>query len=304
MVCVGTRPRLGRIPNGSNVLQRADAPRLFALLDRVAAAAGTRTAETVVVNAAVNAYVAEVGWRRRRVVGIGLPLWTALTPQQRIALLSHEFGHYANGDPRHGAVVHTALSTLASWDLFLLPGVQLRRSTLESIARAVMYVPRGIVLAVLWVMDRLTLRASQRAEYRADAVAARIGSSQAAAGMLDVTLTAGSVGMELRRLAILARTGNRGANAADITAGLWERLAARSRAVTPHERDRLRRVGAARGHGTDSTHPPTHLRPCWSPRPPGPRPSPRTPRSPPRSTPSWPRWPRWPHAPRNRPCAM
>ncbi|MEV5107581.1 hypothetical protein ACFQ7G_19640 [Streptomyces massasporeus] len=41
---------------------------------------------------------------------------------------------------------------------------------------------------------------------------------------------------------------------------LWDRLAAHMESVPGHEYERLRRVGARRGHSVDSTHPPTHLR--------------------------------------------
>lgn len=261
LVAVAIRPRFGRLPRHATTLERADAPRLFALLDRIAAAAGTRTVDLVILQATANAAVSQYGLiRRRRALHLGVPLWHALTPQQRVAVLGHEFGHYANGDSRRGLVVGTALNTLVAWYLLLRPAAQLRRSTLESLARAVMYLPRGVVAALLWLLDRCTLHTARRAEYRADAVAAQIASTPAMVQTLDTLLTTDSIHQELRRQGILARTRNKGADPQAIAGGLWSHLAEHSRSVPEHERERLRRVAAAHGHHHRATHPPTHLR--------------------------------------------
>lgn len=52
----------------------------------------------VAVNGETNASVSTYGLRRRRLLTIGLGLWEILGTGQRIALLGHELGHYANGD--------------------------------------------------------------------------------------------------------------------------------------------------------------------------------------------------------------
>ncbi|MYS23790.1 hypothetical protein GA0115240_156417 [Streptomyces sp. DvalAA-14] len=69
-----------------------------------------------------------------------------------------------------------------------------------------------------------------------------------------------ALGRELRRQAVLARTGNRGATAKAVADGLWQRLGDHGRSVTANERDRLRRVSALRGHSPSDSHPPSHLR--------------------------------------------
>lgn len=260
LVAFGLRPRFGSLPDGAVTLDRAGAPHLYGLLDRVAAATGTRTADVVTLSADVNASVSEYGPRRRRRLDLGLPLWHMLGPQERVAVLGHEFGHYANGDTRQSLVVGGALRTLATWYDFLRPGPLRRRGALEMAARAFLYLPRGVVRLLLWLLDRLTLHASRRAEYRADLLAARVASSEAAGQAFDRLLTADSVSGELRRQAILARTRNRGATPKTVADGLWQRLGEHGRSVGPHERERLRRVSALRGHDPFGTHPPTHLR--------------------------------------------
>ncbi|MER5383938.1 M48 family metallopeptidase [Streptomyces sp. NPDC002688] len=254
------RPRLPRLPKDTPVLRRADAPELFALVDEVAVVAGTRGVDAIAVDADFNASVMSYGLRGRRLLALGLPLWEILTPQQRIALLGHELGHYSNGDTRHTLVVATADRSLTTWHYFFQPIDD--PEELEVFVNLLYFVPRWLVLGVLTLLDRLTLRASQRAEYLADRMAARAGSTRAALELTDCMLIADSAAVALQReVSSAALTGTSGTRKADARAdGLWERLAADMASVPEHERERQRRAGALRGHSVDATHPPTHLR--------------------------------------------
>ncbi|MFE9775561.1 hypothetical protein ACFYOV_28590 [Streptomyces sp. NPDC005931] len=117
------------------------------------------------------------------------------------------------------------------------------------------------VHGVLMLLDQLTLRAAQRAEYLADREAARAGSTEAATGLMDRLLIADSAVTALRREANQAALRGHGAALrAERAEHLWDRLAAHMESVPGHEYERLLRAGARRGHSVDSTHPPTHLR--------------------------------------------
>ncbi|MET9698830.1 M48 family metallopeptidase [Streptomyces sp. NPDC006529] len=260
-VAVALRPRPGRLPDGGPVLRRPDAPELFALIDEVAAVTGTTGVHAVAVSGDVNAAVTTYGIRRRRLLILGLGLWEVLEPQERVALLGHELGHFANGDLRHGALTHGALRSLALWVTALAPS---RATTVwDTLFNIVGHLPRCAAYGLLLLLDRLTLRASQRAEYQADLGAARAGSTAGAVGLMDRLLVSGSVEVELRRESVAAQmTGGRAGHAAREAAeqGLWERIAAHLASVPEHEYERLRRVAALRGHSVDDTHPPTHLR--------------------------------------------
>ncbi|MFF1477744.1 M48 family metalloprotease, partial [Streptomyces sp. NPDC058301] len=263
------RPRLGSLPDSGEepVLYRADAPSLFGLIDEVAAVVGTRGVDAVVVGAEANAAVSTYGIRRRRVLWLGLGLWTVLTPRQRVALLGHELGHYANGDTRHGAITHNALRSLSLWVYFLSP--KPHPTMTERFADYLMAVPRWAVYGVLVLLDRLTLRATQRAEYLADEAAARAGSTEAAVELMDRILVTDSVALELRRESVAAQTkGRASASRDEAEQSLWARLAERVGAVPEREYERLRRAAALRGHAVDSGAPPP------PPPPPGPGPAP------------------------------
>ncbi|MGW7026036.1 M48 family metalloprotease [Streptomyces xanthophaeus] len=255
------RPRPGRLPEGAPVLYRADAPRLFGLIDEVAALCGTSGVNAVVVSWDANASVTSYGYRRHRVLDLGLGLWEVLGPQERVALLGHELGHFAHGDVRHMKVTSGALHSLAVWH-YMLGRTEPRQLT-DRFVNALTLLPRTAVYGLLLLLDRLTLRDAQRSEYLADASAARAGSTEAAVGLMDRLLVTGSVHSELRRASAAARMrgGPGGREALDrAEEGLWERLAGHIGAVPEREYERLRRVSALRGHAVDDTHPPTHLR--------------------------------------------
>ena len=76
-------PAWQRMPK--NLLSRDQAPLFYALVDKVAAANGARPVHAVIVSAEYGASYQEVGPMRRPVIMFGLPLWTVLSPQERIA---------------------------------------------------------------------------------------------------------------------------------------------------------------------------------------------------------------------------
>jgi len=254
------RPRLGRLPDEGPVLRRSDAPELYALVDEVARVVGTRGVDLIMPDTKFNAGVTTCGVRGRRLLVLGLPLWEILTPQQRVALLGHELAHYSNGDTRHGLVVGTAYRSLATWRYAFLP--VRNPSPLEMAANLLCIAPRLLVLGLLTLLDHLTLRATQRAEYLADRGAARVASTEAAVGLMDRFLVSDSAVLALQREANQAAlAGARGSRTARAGAeALWERLRAHMASIPEYEYERQRRVGARRGHSVDSTHPPTHLR--------------------------------------------
>ncbi|MEU6350045.1 M48 family metallopeptidase [Streptomyces sp. NPDC047072] len=251
------RPRLNRLPKDARVLLRHDAPELYALIDEIAAAMGTRGVDAVVVDDEPNASVTHLGVRRRMLT-LGLPLWEVLTPQQRVALLGHELGHFTHGDTRRGMVVGTAYRSLSTWYYYVSP---IRHpKPLEVIANLFYILPRTLITGVVALLDLLTARASQRGEYLADTAAARAGSTEAATGLMDRLLAADSITTVLTREANSRRIRGRSRISESDADGLWETLAAHMDSIPESERERLRRVGALRGHSVDASHPPTHLR--------------------------------------------
>jgi Zn-dependent protease with chaperone function len=255
------RPRLGSWRKQRDVKYRKDAPELFGLLDQIAAGVGAKRVHGLIVNASWNASYQAVGWRRRRVVTLGLPLWDALSPDQRVAVLGHEFAHGVNGDARHGAIVGASLGTLVRLQSMLRPGRRTlggtRRATVsemvalsEMVARIMQALLCSIVGGVLNVQYLVSRRASQRAEYLADALAARVASPTSTADMLDILLTGdGTYSFVVER----RRFTNRDTD-------FWTQLRSALADIPEGEKERRRRRGARERLRLTDTHPPVHLR--------------------------------------------
>ncbi|WP_053853186.1 M48 family metallopeptidase [Streptomyces sp. NRRL B-24085] len=251
------RPRLNRLSDDDRVLLRPQAPELYALIDEIAAAQGTRSVDAVVVDVEANASVTQLGLRRR-LLTLGLPLWEVLSPQQRIALLGHELGHFTHGDTRYGMVVGTAFRTLDTWLHYLQPIPN--PNVIHAITNLACVPLRLLVTGVVALLDLLTAPSAQRGEYLADAASARTGSTEGAAGVMDRLLVADSIVTTLHREINGRRMRGRGGTAGQDSEGLWEALAAHMDSIPESEYERQRRAGALRGHSVDASHPPTHLR--------------------------------------------
>ncbi|GAA3213238.1 M48 family metallopeptidase [Nonomuraea helvata] len=244
------RPRVPRFPADVQPLTREEAPNLYALLDRIGAGVGAPRADAVALDGTVNAAFGTYGWRRRRLVMIGYPLWLILTPQERIAVLAHEMAHSSNGDSRHGLFVGTALDSLRE-----LRGVTRfdwhQDDGLDRLFAQALLVLAGLpVRALIFALELLLYRSSQRAEYRADELGARVAGSRAMASVLDVLTTrAPSARNFLEPSAVLL-------GASD----LWDQLQASVAAVPDEELERRRQAAREEKTRVDDTHPPTYLR--------------------------------------------
>jgi Zn-dependent protease with chaperone function len=194
------RPRLWSAGEVWHELRRDDAPTLFTLLDRVAAAAGTRVPDRVALDAGFNAAAGTHGWRRRRTLLIGLPLFGVLTPQQRVAVLGHEFGHFVNGDPARGLLTQPALRTPSILADLVRPSESFVSDNLwGQLAERALW-PFQLLLQRLFVLIgtgvvAVAARDRQRAEYCADALSVRLaGTAATEALMLDFAAAAQLMG--------------------------------------------------------------------------------------------------------------
>lgn len=160
------------------------APELYALLTEVAGLLHAPVPRILRINGQVNAFVTREGFPPRFSLTLGLPLIFAFHPQELLDLLAHELAHEVNGDPLRGQWIAAAINVLYALRLALYPdrwdvgGV----GTLTNGIRWLVVLP---VLGLLWVFDALLGEASQRAEYRADLIAASISGSEAAVSGLD-----------------------------------------------------------------------------------------------------------------------
>ncbi|MER8184745.1 M48 family metallopeptidase [Kitasatospora sp. NPDC094015] len=266
VVAYALRPRLGRSTADEVPLRREEAPALYALADGAAAAVGVRPVDAIVVTGEFNAGFGRYGLRNRGVLQLGLPLWVALTPQQRTALLGHEFGHDRNGDHRRGRWLRSAGQALAQWRAMTLPE---RTASDEAgglfalagmVKLLVLHVLHAVAGGLYEVLDVLTTRSGQGAEYRADALAVEAAGSEATRSVLEVLLLGATIESAVTRWRVQARGTRRTTDGPADGPDLWATLAERIAAVPPSERERRLRLSERTLGAVDSTHPPTHLR--------------------------------------------
>ena len=247
-VAVLLRPRFGRVPRGPTVFGRGDLPELFALLDDICRAAGAKPIDLVVLDGAFNASATKRGIRQRRVVFVGVPLWVTLEPQQRVAVLGHEVGHFVNGDFRSTLLVNSSIHTLVDLVRALMPVQYIN----DEYGGVEVQLVDGLLALVAWPLRglytlqmKLTLRSHRVAEHRADLLGAEIGSTAAMVDALDALMLAPSCERALERVA---------------DGVTWDRVQSWRDKVPPRERERYRRLGRLRLECADTSHPPTALR--------------------------------------------
>ncbi|MFI6295548.1 hypothetical protein ACIBEJ_28410 [Nonomuraea sp. NPDC050790] len=143
-VGVMLRPKLGRLPADAEVLSRSAAPELYRAATRVAESLAVKPPAVVaIMDLGVDATYTRIGLRRTPVLVIGLPLWLALTPRQRVTLLARAC---AGGVIGEGLVVGEALSTLADWRMGLVGAGPLKpreeaRVVMDRASLGVMHTP-------------------------------------------------------------------------------------------------------------------------------------------------------------------
>jgi Zn-dependent protease with chaperone function len=248
-LAVALRPRFGRLDATAHPLERDQAPTLFGLVDRVAAAVGAPRPDVVAVDEQFNAFAAALGWRRRRVICLGLPMWAALTPQQRVALLGHELSHFVNGDVRRGLLTQPAFTALAVAADVTRPEDDDSPSPLVWFAHMIQSLISGTFSAAHLLLLAVALRDGQRAEYLADELAAKAAGTDAAAGLSDVSVCMETVAMVVRQS---ARSGG--------SAAEWQEAAQRTVTAAAPRMPVLRQRSVRAEASMFASHPPAGLR--------------------------------------------
>lgn len=197
LVAIALCPRFPQMPD--QVFDRSDLPALFELLDHVTEHLKIKPIEKVALFADFNASANKVGYRRTPIIGIGLTLWQASTPRERIALIAHELAHLANDDPGRSLIIGNALSTLKGWRYYLTPQLHVDENGMyaaqvDGLAELIMEIFLGSLQVVIDALEfsivRLFFLSQQRAEYLADALSADIAGATATTSLLEkITLT-------------------------------------------------------------------------------------------------------------------
>ncbi|MFF0823513.1 M48 family metallopeptidase [Micromonospora haikouensis] len=216
LVLLLVKPSFGRVPRHGLITERA-APELHRLVREVADAAGTPVPDVICADLSINAGVAQLGWRQRSVLVIGIPLWVMLPRAARVSVLAHELGHLANGDPLRvrwtlpartfGARAVAATGGRNPWRRALGTADSLAERQGGLVVLLGMAVHATIALVnvvgatVQLLVDSVAMPDSRRAEYRADLVARRVAGTAPFLRSSETVLLADRIWRDLWHLA-------------------------------------------------------------------------------------------------------
>ncbi|WP_162262026.1 M48 family metalloprotease [Terrabacter sp. Soil810] len=198
LIVVAIAPRPHRLED-VRLLPADDYPSTHRLVAAVAESVGTPAPDLIAVSIEFNAGVARIGWGRRQALVIGLPLWTLLTDDERLALLAHEMGHLrgrdtalshlaavAHGVLRRAATLLTPLPDDAYSD-FVDDRRDVSEATMNAVGSLVLRVLSAPANLLLLLFERLAAVESQRREYLADLRAAEVAGTSAVVRLLVTT---------------------------------------------------------------------------------------------------------------------
>lgn len=243
-------PRFDSLPE-EGVLTREEAPTLYKFVDEVATRMGTKTIDTICLSPDINASFSRYGIANKSLLTIGIPLWLGLNKEQQTALIGHELAHQINGDQARGFWVGTAISALASWYFFLKQpymedsgfGEMLVQITLSIIGTIVGWY--GQILIHLFWAD------SQKAEYLADHLGAKISGSNE-----FISLNNRIALLSMHHDWLIAKVKDK----YDDQQNIIPSFVAEFENTPEAEIERVRRINKKELFALDATHPPTHYR--------------------------------------------
>jgi len=165
-------PRRDKFETPGPLLQRTSHPRLFAELDHIAASLNEPLPREVYLTGPVNAFVADrggiLGFGSRRIMAIGLPLFSILTISEFRGLLAHEFAHYYSGDTKLGPFVYKTQSAMIRTFQNIGSIQELNRIAIVSLLYSLV---TAVLKQYFILFLRVTNFISRKKEYRADELA-------------------------------------------------------------------------------------------------------------------------------------
>ena len=264
VVVVAVLPRPHQVTD-AEPLPAADFPHTHRLVLALADDLGTRPPASIHVDLDFNAHVVSTGWRLQPALVLGLPCWTYLTDDERIALLAHELGHLAARDTLRAVLVGQAHAVLERLATLITPlpadaysaldqsdvddGGWGGTATMNAMGSGLLRLLSLPALALLLGFERLAAADRQRREYRADLRAADVAGTGAVVRLLLTVMNTSGLhtvaGSAARRhedpFAALEQVRSRPApTPADIVAARARARAADLRWDDSHPRDDLR----------------------------------------------------------------
>ena len=172
-------PRREKFVAPGLLLEPSAHPLLFDEIERIAADLNEPVPREVYLVGNVNAFVTDrgglLGIGSRRVMGIGLPLFSILNVSELRGVLAHEFAHYYAGDTRLGPWTYKTQSSVAR--TFRNIGSIGESVSLPGLFRVMQSVVSNILAYYFVFFLRVINFISRKAEFRADELACLVAGS-------------------------------------------------------------------------------------------------------------------------------
>ncbi|MCM3574545.1 M48 family metallopeptidase [Mesobacillus subterraneus] len=246
------RPRVPKLDKDEHLISRQEFPFLFKAVDQLADAMHVKRIDGIIIDDEFNASVAQVGWRRRKIIKIGLPLFSIMEPEEQLAILAHEFGHISNGDLTRSFYIGTALYTLQTWYELLNPVPIDEYDSMGFFEIPVYYFMAFLALipySIFLLLVHLLFDDSQKGEYLADERAAKAVGYKYLISSMEKFQYADTFYLKIRELAVRKNTMN-----------LFHAVHEQIKIMPDREKERLSRLAQHETSKLDSTHPPTAYR--------------------------------------------
>jgi len=165
-------PRREKFQAPGLLLERSMHPKLFTQLDEISAVLKEESPRDVYLIGDVNAFVANrggtLGMGSRRIMAIGLPLFSVLTVSELRAVLAHEFAHYYGGDTKLSPVVYKAQRTMGrTYQNITKVGSTVRIGIFQAMNALASFLMKWFFILFLRVINFI----SRKQEFRADELA-------------------------------------------------------------------------------------------------------------------------------------
>ncbi|MBT2661469.1 M48 family metallopeptidase [Bacillus sp. ISL-45] len=246
------RPRVPKLDKDEHLIARQEFPFLFEAVDQLADAMQVKRIDGIIIDDEFNASVAQIGWRRRKIIKIGLPLFSLLEPEEQLAILAHEFGHISNGDLTRSFYIGTALYTLQTWYELLNPVPIDEYDSMGFFEIPVYYFMAFLALipySIFLLLVHLLFDDSQKGEYLADERAAKAVGYKHLISSMEKFQYADTFYLKIRELAVRKNTIN-----------LFNAVHEQIKIMPGREKERLSRLAQLETSKLDSTHPSTAYR--------------------------------------------
>lgn len=246
------RPRVPKLDKDEYLITRQEFPHLFEAVDQLADSMHVKRIDGIIIDDEFNASVGRIGWRRRNIIKIGLPLFSILDPEEQLAIIAHEFGHISNGDLTKTFYIGTALFTLQTWYEILDPVPVDEYDNLGLFEVPVYYFMAFLALipySVFLLLVHLLYDDSQKGEYLADERAAKAVGYKYLISSMKKFQYADTFYLKIRELAVKKNSIN-----------LFDAVHEQIKLMPDREKERLSRLAQLETSKLDSTHPPTFYR--------------------------------------------